>query len=93
MSIPNHEVISITPEQRQRLNVLLKEALSIKSQEDDLKEEYKSIIEQVTYLQLDKTAFNKLVVEQRKSEDKVTKARHVELILDMYRDIVLESGI
>lgn len=93
MTIPNHEVISFTQEQKQKLNSLLNHALTIKKEIDAFKEDYKAIEQEVDYLQFDKKAFNKLVAEKRKSADAVTKQRHVELMLDAYRDIVIEAAI
>ena len=93
MTIPNHEVISFTQEQKQKLNSLLNRALAVKEEIDASKEDYKAIEQEVDYLQFDKKAFNKLVAEKRKSADAVTKQRHVELMLDAYRDIVIEAAI
>ena len=93
MTIPNHDVISFTQEQKQKLNSLLNRALAVKEEIDASKEDYKAIEQEVDYFQLDKKAFNKLVAEKRKSEDAVTKQRHVELMLDAYRDIVIEAAI
>ena len=93
MIIFNHEVISFTQEQKLKINSLLKRALAVKEEIDASKENYKAIEQEVDYLQFDKKAFNKLVAEKRKSDDAVTKQRHIEMLLDAYRDIVVEAAI
>ena len=93
MIIFNHEVISFTQEQKLKINSLLKRALAVKEEIDAAKENYKAIEQEVDYLQFDKKAFNKLVAEKRKSDDAVTKQRHIEMLLDAYRDIVVEAAI